>query len=297
MKILISGAGGLVGTALAPHLSGQGHAVRRLARSNPSGEDILWNPEQKTIDAAKLEGFEGVVHLAGESIASGRWTEERKKRIRDSRVLGTRFLVEALGRLAQRPKIFLCASAIGFYGDRGDEVLREESPPGSLFLSQVCRDWEEAAAQAASSGMRVVRLRFGMILSAHGGALAKMLLPFRLGLGGKIGSGAQYMSWVSIEDTVGAIAHALNAESLRGPVNVVAPNPVSNLEFTKTLGKVLGRPTVFPMPAFAARLAFGQMADELLLASARVQPAKLASGGYHFKHPQLEGALRDLLPS
>jgi hypothetical protein len=296
MNILVTGSTGLVGSALVSSLTASGHKVIRLTRSRPAGQDqVQWNPESGSIDTAGLEGLDGVVHLAGESIASGRWTAEKKARIRDSRVKGTRFLCATLAGLAQPPKVLVAASAIGYYGDRGDEILREESPPGSNFLAGVGREWEAATEPAAQKGIRGVNLRIGVVLSTAGGALARMLFPFQMGLGGEIGSGKQYMSWIAIDDLVSIIVHALTTDSLRGPVNAVSPHPVTNREFTKTLGRVLGRPTVFPMPAFAARLAFGEMADELLLASARVEPAKVLASGYTFRYPELEGALRHVL--
>lgn len=295
MKIIISGSSGLVGSALIPALTEQGHEVKRLLRVKIAPGEEHWDPERGEIRSGSLEGFDVIIHLAGESIASGRWTAARKERIYQSRVAGTRLLSEALGKLAHPPKVLLSASAIGFYGDRGAEALTEESAMGSLFLSHLCRDWEAATEPASVAGIRVVNLRFGVILSAKGGALTKMLLPFRLGLGGKIGAGAQYMSWIAIDDVVGAILHALTTESVTGAVNVVTPDPVTNEVFTKCLGQVLGRPTLFPMPTFAARLAFGEMADELLLAGARVEPMKLQKTGYTFRYPHLGGALRALL--
>ena len=297
MNVLISGSSGLIGSALAPFLAAGGHSVGRLVRrAGPSGgAEVFWDPQAGLLDPARLEGFDGVVHLAGDSIAEGRWTEQKKRRLLDSRVKGTRLLSEALSRTQRPPRVMVCASAIGYYGNRGAELLREDSPPGSLFLSRLCREWEEAAEPARRKGIRVVHLRFGVVLSALGGALAKMLFPFRMGLGGRIGSGEQYMSWIAIDDVLGVALHALMTESLRGPANAVTPSPVTNSEFTRTLGRVLGRPTVFPMPAFAARLAFGEMADELLLASARVDPAKLRDTGYRFQYPDLEPALRHLL--
>lgn len=298
MNILVSGSTGLVGTALIPTLTAAGHEVVRLVRSksrSPSKELIGWEPESHYIDAAGLEGLNAVVHLAGEPIAAGRWNALKKARIRDSRVEGTRILCEALAHAAKPPAVLVCASAIGFYGDRGDEVLTETSPGGSGFLAEVCRDWEAAAESARQKGIRVVNLRFGVILSTKGGALAKMLTPFKMGVGGIIGSGRQYMSCVSIDDCVGAIQQALATNSLAGPVNVVGPVPVTNYEFTKSLGKILGRPTILPMPAFAARLALGEMADELLLGSNRVEPKKLLECGFQFKYPELEGALRHVL--
>ncbi|MBA3320016.1 MAG: TIGR01777 family protein [Pyrinomonadaceae bacterium] len=296
MKIIVSGATGLVGRALLPSLRADGHQVTSLVRKQTgTGSEVLWNPAAGQLDAAGLEGYEAIVHLAGENVGEGRWTEEKKQSIRDSRVQGTSLLAGALARLATPPRVFVSASAIGYYGDRGAEVLTEESAPGADFLSGVCREWEAAADAARAAGIRVVSLRFGVILSADGGALKKMLTPFKLGAGGQVGGGEQYMSWLTLDDAVGAIKHALSREDLRGAVNVVAPHPATNGEFTKTLGKVLGRPTFFPVPAFAARLAFGEMADALLLASTRVEPARLKATGYQFKHPQLENGLRHTL--
>jgi uncharacterized protein (TIGR01777 family) len=293
MKVLISGATGLVGSALVPFLTTGGHEAARLSR-RAGPEDVAWDPVARELDAGALEGMDGVVHLAGENIA-GRWTAARKERIRRSRIDGTRLLAERLASLDRKPRVLVCASAIGYYGDRGDEILREDSPAGSGFLAEVCREWEAAAEPARRAGIRVVHLRFGVILTSAGGALAQMLTPFRMGLGGRVGSGRQYLSWVSLDDAVGAIHHALTREGLHGPVNVVAPRPVTNLELTRTLGRVLSRPTLFPLPAFAARLVFGEMADALLLASARVVPERLQAAGYEFRHPDLEGALRHVL--
>jgi uncharacterized protein len=297
MKILLTGASGLVGTALIPALKAAGHEVYRLVRSAPNraANEINWNPSEGTIDAASLEGMDAAIHLAGENIAEGRWTDEKKRRIRESRVKGTRLLSETLAGLDQKPHTLLSASATGFYGDRGDELLTEQSAPGKDFLAEVCREWELATQPAAQSGMRVVNLRFGVILSAKGGALKKMLTPFKLGLGGKIGSGKQYMSWIGIDDAVGAILFALETETLRGPVNVVSPHPVTNLEFTKTLGRVLSRPTIFFVPEFAARLAFGEVADALLLSSARVEPLRLKEAGYQFKYPELLAVMHHIV--
>lgn len=296
MKILVSGSTGLIGSALVPFLTTGGHEVLRLVRSAAKEEGtVRWDPERGEIDADALEGLDGVVHLAGENIASGRWSEEVKRRIRDSRVKGTRLLAATLAARRQPPRALVCASAIGFYGHRGAEVMTESSRAGTGFLSDVCREWEAASQAASDAGIRVVHVRIGVVLSSRGGALAKMLTPFRLGLGGIVGSGQQYMSWIALDDVVGAIHHCLMEESLSGPANAVAPNPVTNREYTKTLGSVLSRPTLLPMPAFAVRLAFGEMGDELLLSSTRVEPRALVAAGYEYRFPELRGALQHLL--
>ena len=298
MKVLITGSSGLVGSSMVASLASAGHHVIKLSRSTPtSPAEIQWSPDQGRLDAAALEGIDAAIHLAGESIASGRWDEAKKARIRDSRVKGTRLLAESLAALERPPRVIVSASAVGYYGNRGDELLTEDSRPGKGFLADVCVEWESAMRPAIERGIRVVILRIGVILSARGGALARMIVPFKVGAGGKIGSGRQYMSWILLDDVVGAINHALGVESLQGPVNAVAPSPVTNAEFTSALGRVLSRPTVFPLPAFAARLALGEMADELLLAGARVAPRKLVESGYAFKHDQLEAALRAALQS
>ncbi len=294
MKILISGSNGLVGSTLIPFLTTGDHSVARLVRDR-GAQGVYWNPADGEIDKAKLEGFDAVVHLAGENIADGRWSDEKKKRILDSRVEGTRLLAGALAKLDKKPKVLVCASAIGYYGDRGDEILDETAAPGDGFLSDVCVAWEQAAEPARAAGIRVVHLRIGAVFAADGGALAKMVLPFKLGLGGTLGSGNQYMSWTTIDDVVGMILFAIEHEDLSGPVNAVAPNPVTNRELTKTLGRVLARPTLIPVPAFAFRLALGEIADELLLASTRVVPTKLQQAGYSFRFAELEPALRHLL--
>lgn len=299
MKIVISGASGLVGTALTPALKEKGHEVFRLTRSAPrqAAGEISWNPQQGTIDAASLEGMDAVIHLAGENVAEGRWNDEKKSRIRESRVKGTRLLSETLAKLERKPQTLLSASATGFYGSRGDEVLTEQSASGSDFLSEVCREWELATQPAAQSGIRTVNLRFGVILSEKGGALKKMLTPFRMGVGGKVGSGKQYMSWITLDDAVGAIIFALQTETLRGPVNVVAPEAVTNAEYTASLGRAVSRPTIFAVPSFVARLAFGEMADALLLSSTRAEPLRLKEAGFLFQYPQLDEALRHILSS
>ncbi|HYS77725.1 MAG TPA: TIGR01777 family oxidoreductase [Candidatus Dormibacteraeota bacterium] len=296
MKIAVTGSSGLVGSALVPHLAEGGHQVVRLVRSRTvRPAEIAWDPEGGTIDSASLEGLGAVVHLAGESIADGRWTEAKKNRIRHSRVGSTRLLAATIAGLSRPPQVLVCASAVGYYGDRGDEPLREDSPPGGDFLAGVCRAWEGAAEAAARKGVRVVHQRFGMILSPAGGALARMLPPYRLGAGGPIGTGRQYVSWIALDDVLGAIGHALTAGTLRGPINTVSPHPVTNRDFSRVFGRVLHRPAILPMPAFAARLVFGEMADALLLSSQRVEPARLLASGYRFLHPDLEPALRHLL--
>ena len=295
MKVLVSGATGLVGAALSKELEDGGHSVVVLSRSKPSSEDtIRWDPSRGQIDASRLEGIDAVVHLAGENIV-GRWTEEKKRKIRDSRVQGTRLLAETIAGLSEKPQAMVCASAIGYYGDRGNELLREESEPGDAFLSEVVKEWEAAAEPAREADIRVANLRFGIVLSPEGGALGTTLPLFKLGGGGKVGSGRQWWSWVALDDVVGALVHALENDSVRGPVNVVAPNPMTNAEYTKVLGDVLNRPTMLPAPAPALRAVLGQVADELLLASARVEPAELKETGYEFRYPELEGALRHLL--
>lgn len=289
-RFLVTGASGLVGSDLVPLLTTGGHEVLRLGRG-PAG----WDPEAGRLDPLLLQGFDGVVHLAGENIAGGRWTPERKARIRQSRVAGTRLLCEHLARLSRPPETLVSASAIGFYGDREDAELTETSHAGRGYLAEVCEDWERATEPARKAGIRVVNLRIGIVLSPKGGALARMLPPFSLGLGGRLGHGRQFMSWISLPDLSAVILRALTDPGLSGPVNAVAPEPVSNREFTRTLGSVLNRPAFLPMPAFAARLAFGELAEALLLAGAKVRPGKLQAAGFTFQHPTLESALRELL--
>ena len=296
MNVLVTGSRGLIGSALVPILQGAGHQVTPLVRGpSPPADAPSWDPDAGTVSMGALDGVDAVVHLAGENIAGGRWTPARKALIERSRVAGTRLLCEALAHVPTPPTVLVAASAIGFYGDRGQTVLDESAGPGKGFLPEVCLAWEAATEPARERGIRVVTLRTGIVLSPAGGALAKMLTPFQLGVGGVIGSGQQYMSWVALDDVLGIVVHSLTNKRVSGAVNAVAPNPVTNHMFTKTLGRVLRRPTFFPMPAFAARLAFGEMADALLLASARVRPARLLATGFDFAYPELESALRHVL--
>jgi hypothetical protein len=298
MKIMVTGATGLVGSALLPLLKAGGHEVSRVVRQpKPAEKDIVWNPDEGRIDLAGLEGADAVVHLAGENIASGRWTVARKQRILQSRVKGTQLLAQSLAKLQRPPKVLVSASAIGYYGDRGVAVLSEDSPPGSGFLSDVCRAWESATQPAAAKGIRVVHLRIGIVLSTRGGALAKMLTPFRLGAGGRIGDGNQYMSWISLQDLCRAITHVIRMDSVNGAVNAVAPAPVTNAEFTKALASALHRPALVPVPAFGIRLAFGEMADALLLASTRVVPARLQGSGFAFEDSEIGPTLQRIVNS
>jgi uncharacterized protein len=297
MKILISGSHGLIGSALIKLLAADGHEVIRLVRQKPApgASEIEWHPNKRLIDTQQLEGLDAVVHLAGESIASGRWTAEKKRAILESRVQGTTLLADSLAKLSRPPAVFLSASGIGYYGNRGDELLNEESSLGNDFLAQVCSEWEKATKPAAEQGIRTVLSRFGIILDANGGALAKMLTPFRMGIGGRIGNGNQWMSWMALDDAVGAMRFLLLDKFVNGPVNFVAPHPVTNAEFTKTLGRVLSRPTLFPIPAFAVRLAFGELADAALLSGQRVETTVLQDRGFGFTLPRLELALRKIL--
>jgi uncharacterized protein (TIGR01777 family) len=294
MNVLVSGASGLIGTALRHHLVSLGHGVVRLVRGAPARDasEVAWDPDAGAIDSARLVGIDAVANLAGAGIARWPWTSAHKRRVLESRVHSTALLARTVSNLAQRPRVFVSASAIGFYGNRGDAILREDSPQGSGFLAEVCAAWESAAAEAARSSTRVATLRIGMVLSGLGGALPALVRPFRLGLGGPLGDGRQYMSWIALEDLVGAITHAIVRDELGGPINAVAPHAVTNAEFTRTLGRVLRRPTLLPAPAFALRLMLGEMADELLLASARGEPARLLASGFAFRYPTLEGALR-----
>lgn len=296
MRVAISGSSGLIGSTLADALEARGSGVVRLVRSGGGTPSrVLWSTDSGLEETAPLEGVDALVHLAGAGIADKRWSEERKRLILSSRVEGTRNLVAACARLERPPGRFLCASAIGYYGDRGDEVLHEGSPAGDGFLAEVCEAWEREAAAAAAWAGRVYSLRTGIVLSTDGGALPKMLTPFKLGLGGVLGSGEQYMSWISIDDEVGAILHLLDAELDSGPVNLTAPAPATNRQFTKALGSELRRPTIFPVPELAIKTLFGQMGEEALLGSQQVLPARLESSGYTFHHPTLEGALQAVL--
>jgi uncharacterized protein len=294
-RILVSGVSGPIGAALVPSLASGGTKIVRLVRgAAKNAEQVSWEP-LAPLSPAAVSGFDAVIHLAGESVV-GRWTDAKRKAIRDSRVLGTRNLATALSKSDAKPGVLVCASAVGFYGNRGDELLREESPSGQGFLPEVCREWEEASRIAAEAGIRTVNIRIGLVLSPKGGALGNMLTPFKLGLGGRIGSGQQWWSWIHVDDIVGAIHHALDTERLSGAVNLVAPNPIRNVEFTKILASVLGRPALFPVPEFAVRAAFGKRAaDELLLASQRVEPAKLVASRYSFRFRELREALTNLV--
>jgi uncharacterized protein len=295
--VIVTGATGLVGKPLVASLEQAGatvvRGVRRPARD--ATREMYWNSEAGEIESGKLEGAAAVVHLAGENVAARRWTDAFKQELRDSRIKGTRLIADAIAHAAIKPRAFICASAIGFYGNRGDERLTESSPPGDDFLANLCRDWEAACQPARDAGVRVVNARIGVVLSPNGGALRKMLTPFKLGLGGKMGDGRQFMSWISLDDVVSALHYLVESPTISGPANLTSPHPATNAEFTKALGRVLSRPTVFPMPAAAARLLFGEMADSLLLSSTRVTPQVLADAGFRFRYAELEPALRHLL--
>lgn len=296
-RIAVTGSSGLIGMAMASALARDGCEVIHLVRHDPDPKlhEARWAPQTGQIDADTLEGVDAVVHLSGRNIASGRWTAANRRAIWDSRVPATERFCQSLAQLQRPPKVLVSASAIGFYGDRGDEWLDETSEPGEGFLASLVLRWEKATQPAIDAGIRVVNPRLSTVLSPLGGALAKLLLPFRLGLGGPIGDGRQWWSWVSIDDVVGAIRHLLGEPALRGPVNVASPNPVTNRQFARALGSVLGRPAAVPFPRLAVKIAFGQMGDEVLLASARAKPDRLIQSGYRFQHPTLEAALADLL--
>jgi uncharacterized protein (TIGR01777 family) len=294
LRVIVSGASGLIGCRLTTYLSDRGHRVDSLVRRAPipDGNEIRWHPESHRIDRERMEGADAVIHLAGENIAAGRWTPARKERILRSRVDGTRFLCESLASLAARPRVLVAASAVGYYGDRLDESVDEQSAPGSGFLARVCHGWEEATQSAQQASIRVVHLRIGMVLAAEGGALAKMLTPFKMGLGGPVGNGRQYVSWIAIDDLMKCIEYVIDHDSLSGPVNAVSPNPVTNAVFAKTLGRVLHRPALAPVPALAVKAMFGEMGKSLLLEGARVLPKRLLDSGFEFSHADLESALR-----
>jgi len=291
MRILLTGSSGLIGTALQHRLTRDGHSVIPLKRSHQAGDRPSWDPANDRIDLANAGPLDAIIHLAGENIAAGRWTSRRKQRIYQSRARGTHGLARAVSTLPDPPKVMICASAVGFYGDRGDTLIDETQGPGSGFLAEVCQAWEQAAEPAHQAGLRVVHVRLGAVLTPTGGMLGKMLPAFRLGLGGMVGTGKQFVSWIALEDCVQAFLYLLAHDHLSGPVNVTSPQPVTNAEFTKTLGKCLHRPTILPLPAFACRLAFGELADALLLASTRVVPRKLLDAGFPFQYPDLQPAL------
>ncbi len=297
MKILVTGASGLIGSALVAALRAENHTVPRLRRPGASLEagDVRWDPTSGEVDSAAMESADAVVNLAGVSIADGRWNDARKRLLRSSRVETTRHLVACLARLRRPPRVLISASAIGYYGDRGEELLTEASAPGHDFIAQLAGDWEAAGLEAERAGIRTVVVRFGIVLAKQGGALSRMLTPFKMGAGGRLGSGKQWMSWVALEDAIGMIRFAIVNQNSRGPFNVVAPNPVTNAEFTRVLAHVLHRPALFPAPVFALRLALGEMADALLLSSQRVIPEKFSAAGFSFRQPQLEPAFRSVL--
>jgi uncharacterized protein len=293
-RVLVSGVSGPIGTALLPSLHTRGYEVVRLVRGPIAGEgQISWDPA-RPIASEAVSGFDAVIHLAGESIV-GRWSAAKKAKIRDSRVVGTRNLAQALAQAKNKPQVLVCSSAIGYYGDRGEEVLGEQNAAGTGFLAEVCRDWEAATRPAADAGIRTVQIRTGIVLSPSGGALGKMLTPFKMGVGGRIGDGRQWMSWIDVQDMVGAIHHILKTDLLRGPVNMVAPKPVTNAEFTRTLASVLSRPAIFPVPAFVVKLAFGEMGETVLLGGQRVEPARLVASGYPFRFSDLRASLENVL--
>ena len=293
MDVVVTGASGLIGTALKGALEKAGHRMVPMVRGDASGDAVHWDPDRGEIDSGALEGVGAVVHLAGEGIGNKRWNAEHKARVKDSRIRGTSLLAQTLAKRDKPPKVLVSGSAVGYYGDRGDEVLTETSRPGNDFLAEVCTAWEAATAAAKEAGVRVAHIRTGIVLSGRGGALPKMLLPFKFGLGGKLGSGRQWVSWIALGDEVGAIVHLVNDETLSGPFNLTAPNPVTNADLTKAIGQALHRPTLLPAPAFALKAVLGpEMADELLLVSQRALPTRLLDTGFTFQHPELAEALR-----
>jgi uncharacterized protein (TIGR01777 family) len=295
MKVLVTGSHGLIASALISRLGGDGHTVTRLVRQPPGPGELQWDPEGGTVDRAGLDGHDAVVHLAGVGIGEHRWTSEHKRAVLDSRVKGTRLLSEVIAGLDRKP-VLVSGSAVGYYGNRGDEQLTEASAPGDDFLSEICTQWEAATGAAESAGVRVVHLRTGIVLAKGGGALEQMLMPFKLGIGGRLGSGRQWFSWIHIDDEVGAILHALTHDEVRGPLNAVGPNPATNADFTKALGRALHRPTVVPVPKLGLRLLFGrEMADTMLLSGQRVLPTVLQQTGYQFALPDLDAALASAL--
>ena len=294
MKVLITGASGLVGTELQKSFAEQGYEMLLASRSEPKDDQhIQWSVEEGFTEPEKLEGLDVVVHLVGENVSGLRWTDDKKKAIRDSRVLGTRNVVDAISKLNDRPKTFVAASAIGFYGERGEEEVTESSAAGDNFLAGVCKEWEAESRRAEDAGIRTVLLRTGIVLSKDGGALSTMLLPFKMGVGGVVGSGKQWMSWISMEDEIAVINYVIENENIRGAVNAVSPNPVTNHDFTKTLGDVLYRPTFIPLPEFAVSMIFGEMGDALLLSSTKVMPKRLEDAGFEFKYPDLKQAIEN----
>lgn len=298
MKVLVSGSTGLVGSCLVQVLKDKGCEVLRLLR--PTSDDVeeetvTWDPLEKSIELDRLEGLDAVIHLGGAGIADRRWTESRKKLLRSSRVDSTKFLAQTLSKLKKPPKTFICASGVGYYGNRGPTKVTESGKKGTGFLSQLAAEWEKATADANKASIRTISLRIGVVLAKEGGALSRMLLPFKLGLGGKIGSGGQYMSWITLEDLCEVIHFCLIHKKIEGPVNTITPHAVTNYDFTKALGKALSRPTIFPMPAFIAKLVFGEMGEELLLSGQNAAPKKLVDAGFSFIHPKIDGALASLL--
>ncbi len=292
VDVCLTGSHGLIGGALIPRLRADGHRVLRLVRGAPEGtDDVRWDPEAGTIDAAGLVGVDAFVHLAGAGIGDKKWTPERKQLVLESRTRGTGLLATTLAALDRKPSVLVSASAIGYYGNRGDEILTEDAAPGNDFGAQVCVAWEDATAPAADAGIRVARMRTGLVLAKQGGVLQRMLLPFKLGIGGRLGSGKQYMSWIALDDDISAILHLINTASLSGPVNLTAPNPVPNYEFTASLGRAVHRPTILPTPMFGLKVVYGGELVDTLLGSQRVSSAKLQQSGFEFAHPALDGAL------